>query len=82
MIFALPKSHGLEDILAVIEGRAAPAKSRTGATRKVNLIVDLQAKMRAGKGPAYEKWDTIYNLKQMAAALQYLQENVQVLISH
>ena len=31
--------------------------------------------MRAGKGPAYEKWATIYNLKQMAAALQYLQEN-------
>lgn len=24
---------------------------------------------------AYEKWATIYNLKQMAAALQYLQEN-------
>lgn len=30
--------------------------------------------MRAGKGPAYEKWATIYNLKQMAAH-QYLQEN-------
>lgn len=31
--------------------------------------------MRAGKGPAYEKWGTVYSLKQMAAALQYLQEN-------
>ena len=71
----LGKGYGPEDILAVIEGRAAPTEGRSGASRRVNLIVDIQAKMRAGKGPAYEKWATIYNLKQMAAALQYLQEN-------
>lgn len=71
----LGEGYGPEDILAVIEGRAAPVKGRTEATRKVNLVVDIQAKMRTGKGPAYEKWATIYNLKQMAAALQYLQEN-------
>jgi len=71
----LGKGYGPEDILAVIEGRAAPTEGRAGASRRVNLIVDIQAKMRAGKGPAYEKWATIYNLKQMAAALQYLQEN-------
>lgn len=67
--------YGQEDIQAAIDGRAAPRKSCTAATRKLNLIVDIQAKMRAGKGPAYEKWATVYNLKQMAAALQYLQEN-------
>ena len=71
----LGKGYGPEDVLAVIEGRAAPTEGRAGAIRRVNLIVDIQAKMRAGKGPAYEKWATIYNLKQMAAALQYLQEN-------
>ena len=42
---------------------------------KVNLIVDIQSRMRAGKGPAYERWAKVFNLKQMAAALQYLQEN-------
>lgn len=66
----LGKGYGLEDIQAVIEGRAAPMERR-----KVNLIVDIQSRMRAGKGPAYEQWAKIYNLKQMAAALQYLQEN-------
>jgi len=71
----LGKGYGPEDIKAVIEGRAAPSEGRAGSPRKLNLIVDIQAKMRAGKGPAYEKWATIYNLKQMAAALQYLQEN-------
>ena len=30
---------------------------------------------RLGKGPAYERWAKVYNLKQMAAALQYLQEH-------
>ena len=65
----LGKGYGLEDIQAVIEGRAAPMERR-----KVNLIVDIQSRMRAGKGPAYEQWAKIYNLKQMAAALQYLQE--------
>ena len=31
--------------------------------------------MAEGKGPAYERWARVYNLKQMAAALQFLQEN-------
>lgn len=31
--------------------------------------------MQAGKGAGYERWAKVYNLKQMAAALQYLQEN-------
>ena len=31
--------------------------------------------MAQGKGPAYERWAKVYNIKQMAAALQYLQEN-------
>jgi hypothetical protein len=66
----LGKGYDLEDIQAAIEGRAAPMERR-----KVNLIVDIQSRMRAGKGPAYEQWAKIYNLKQMAAALQYLQEN-------
>ena len=31
--------------------------------------------MKQGKGATYAKWATVYNLKQMAATLQYLQEN-------
>ena len=43
--------------------------------RKINLVIDIQEKMQQGKGPAYARWATVHNLKQMAAALQYLQEN-------
>ena len=72
----LGDGYGLEDIRAVIEGRAAMPECRVKSeTRKVNLIIDIQEKMRNGKGPAYARWATVYNLKQMAAALQYLQEN-------
>ena len=40
--------------------------------RRVNLIIDIQERMAQSKGPAYERWAKVYNLKQMAAALQYL----------
>ena len=66
----LGKGYGQEDIQAAIDGKAAPQERR-----KVNLIVDIQSRMKAGKGPAYERWAKVFNLKQMAAALQYLQEN-------
>lgn len=66
----LGKGYGQEDIQAAIEGKAAPQERR-----KVNLIVNIQSRMKAGKGPAYERWAKVFNLKQMAAALQYLQEN-------
>jgi len=39
-----------------------------------SLWKPLSTKVKEGKGPAYTRWATIYNLKQMAAALQYLQE--------
>lgn len=42
--------------------------------RRVGLIVDIQEKLAAGKGPAYERWAKVYNLKQMASALVFLQE--------
>ncbi len=82
----LGAGYGPEDILAIIEGRAALPSGRgrsdlpqaagaSGAPRKLNLIIDIQEKMRGGKGAAYERWAKVYNLKMMAAALQYLQEN-------
>ena len=43
--------------------------------RQVNLLVDIQAKLQAGKGAGYERWAKIFNLKQMAQTLNYLSEN-------
>ena len=67
-----------EDIRAVIAGERPipelPQEAQAPA-RRVNLIIDIQERMAQGKGPAYERWAKVYNLKQMAAALQYLREN-------
>lgn len=46
----------------------------SAAPRRVNLIVDIQERLRSGKGAAYARWAKVYNLKQMAAALQFMQE--------
>jgi len=57
-------------------GRSAAAKKpfqRTG--RKVNLLVDIQAKLAAGKGPGYEHWAKIFNLKEAAKTLNFLIDN-------
>ena len=74
----LGDGYGSEDVQAVIDGKAptqkAPAR-RAPAPRRVNLLIDIQERMRQGKGPAYERWAKVYNLKQMAAALQYLKEH-------
>ncbi len=71
----LGEGYGLEDIRATIEGRLSSGSGKIIETKKVNLIIDIQSKIKSGKGPAYQKWATVYNLKQMAATLQYLQEN-------
>ena len=62
-------------IRAAIEGRSASAGGRSADSRRVNLVIDIQARIQAGKGPAYQRWATVYNLKQMAAAVQYLHEH-------
>ena len=74
----LGDGYGPEDVQAVIDGKAptrtAPVR-RAPTPRRVNLLIDIQERMRQGKGPAYERWAKVYNLKQMAAALQYLKEH-------
>ena len=66
-----------EDIRAVIAGeRPIPELPQDAPSppRRVDLVIDIQQRMAQGKGPAYARWAKVYNLKQMAAALQYLRE--------
>ena len=42
---------------------------------KVNLLVDIQAKLQAGKGAGYVRWAKVFNLKQMAQTVNYLTEH-------
>mgnify|MGYP002566293711 CR=1 FL=1 len=67
----LGDGYGEADIKAALSG----SRQRPGQPRqKVSLAIDIQAKLQ-GKGPGYERWAKVYNLKQMAAALQFMREH-------
>ena len=75
--FTLGAGFDPVDIRAVIAGKQPIPEipHEAPAPRKVSLVIDIQERLRFGKGPAYERWARVYNLKQMAAALQYLKEH-------
>ena len=76
---SLGDGYTLEDLLAVLAGqrehipRQKPAKP--AEPPKVNLLVDIQAKLQAGKGAGYVRWAKVFNLKQMAQTVNYLTEH-------
>lgn len=70
----LGKGYGEDEIRAAIEGRAT-GSGNAPPRRKMSLVIDIEERLKAGKGPGYERWAKVFNLKQMAAAVQYLQEN-------
>ena len=43
--------------------------------RKPSLLIDIESKLRQGKGAGYARWAKIFNLKQAAQTLIYLQEH-------
>ena len=68
--------EALRERSATRRGYSAAAKKpvqRTG--QKINLLIDIQAKMAAGKGAGYERWAKIFNLKEAAKTLNFLIEN-------
>lgn len=54
---------------------AAPKSRYAGDVNSPNLLINIQAKIREGKGAAYEQWAKIFNLKQAAKTLIFLKEN-------
>jgi chaperonin cofactor prefoldin len=42
--------------------------------KKPSLLIDIQAKIREGKGAGYEKWARMFNIKESAKTLIYLKE--------
>lgn len=42
---------------------------------KVGLLVDIEAAVRSGKGPGYERWAKVFNLKQLSLSVIYLKEH-------
>lgn len=51
------------------------ALSWTKQNYPFDLLIDIQEKIKAGKGAGYEHWAKIFNLKQAAKTLSFLMEN-------
>ena len=68
-----------EDALrAVLAGEKehTPRRKKAQATRKKDaLLIDIEAKLQAGKGVGYERWAKVFNVKQMAQTYNYLREH-------
>ena len=51
------------------------SESSAGKSRTFNLLIDIEERMKDKKSPAYQRWATVYNLKQMADTFLFLREN-------
>lgn len=75
---SLKEGYTEDDLIAVISGKKEHAprkKAAVAPAQKTNLLIDIQAKLDAGKGAGYERWAKVYNLKQMAQTMNYLREH-------
>jgi len=76
---SLGSGYGEAELRAVLAGEKThkPRQKiiRPAAEKQVNLLVDIQAKLRAGKGAGYERWAKVFNLKQVAQTVNYLTEH-------
>lgn len=77
---SLGEGYTPEDLELVFTGQREhrPHKLRKRAEQseqKLNLLIDIQAKLAAGRSAGYERWAKVFNLKQMAKALMLLQQN-------
>jgi len=75
----LGTGYAMDDLLSVLTGekehtpqkRTIPVKSKP----EVSLLVDIEEKIRQGKGAGYVQWAKTFNLKEAAKTLVFLKEN-------
>lgn len=84
---SLGEGHSMEELAAVIAGNAEhrskfQGKNRTGTgsrqtqnSRRMFFLIDIQEKMRQGKGRDYVTWAKNFNLKQRAEAMLFMREH-------
>ena len=62
-------------VLATLQANAERKRTIQFKSDRIGKLVDIQAKLKQGKGIGYERWAKKYNLKAMAQTLILLQEN-------
>ena len=76
----LGENYTPDALRAIISGARShtPKKKRSmdiSIKPSGSLLIDIQAKLQAGKGAGYARWAKNFNLKQLSQTLIYLEEN-------
>lgn len=64
----------ISDMLCLENGLSV-IKTKTVKDKSIASLVDIEKAIREGKGPGYERWAKVFNVKQMAKSLLFLQEH-------
>lgn len=74
---SLGEGYSEQDIREMIAGDRIPGteQGQMHRNQKFNLLVDIQDRMTDTRSPAYRRWATVYNLKQMSGTFLFLREN-------
>ena len=70
---SLGDGYSEAELRAVIGGSST--HTPRGKRESANLLIDIEAKLAEGKGGGYERWAKVFNVKQIAKTLLYLQEH-------
>lgn len=68
------REQDLERIFAG-ESREKVATATEKTEPRLDMLLDIQKMIAKGKGPGYERWAKVHNIKQMAQTLLFLEEH-------
>lgn len=74
----LGEGYSEAELRAVLAGEKEHIPGRRAEVRpaqRVSLLVDIEAKLRSGKGSGYARWANRFNLKQTAQTLAFLNQH-------
>lgn len=72
-LHTLGAGYSEAELRDVIAGKAT--HNPRGKRERASLLIDIEAKLAVGKGSGYAQWSKVFNVKQMAKTLLYLQEH-------
>ena len=73
---SLGEDYSEAAIIESISGkRIINPRAKAATSKRPNMLIDIQARMQQANSPGFERWAKIFNLKEMAKTVMYLQEN-------
>lgn len=71
---SLEEEYHQEKIINRIEAGRRNSQKQVKTKKEFDLLINIQEKLKQGKGEGYSRWASVYNIKQMAHTLLFLQE--------